>query len=183
MAEKLAVFIPGIGYNTDRPLLYYSRKLTGQLGYTPVCIKYHDMPKKVRGDAGMLEKALKIGLKQAKEQLSDIDFSEYEDVLFVGKSIGTVIAALLAEKVSAPSRLILYTPVEATFEPRLGDAIAFIGEADPWSDLNKVKTLAGEQHVPLYTYPGCNHSLECGDVIKDVDTLRAVMKLTEKFIS
>lgn len=45
----------------------------------------------------MLEKAAEIGLAQAKEQLAGIDFGRHEDILFVGKSIGTTAATQLAE--------------------------------------------------------------------------------------
>ena len=37
---KLAVFFPGIGYHTDKPLLYYSRKIAVELGYQTVEVKY-----------------------------------------------------------------------------------------------------------------------------------------------
>ena len=30
---KLAIFFPGIGYHCDKPLLYYSRKLSQECGY------------------------------------------------------------------------------------------------------------------------------------------------------
>ena len=30
---KAAVFFPGIGYHCDKPLLYYSRKLSQECGY------------------------------------------------------------------------------------------------------------------------------------------------------
>lgn len=32
---KLAIFFPGIGYHTDKPLLYYSRKLPDWPVMTP----------------------------------------------------------------------------------------------------------------------------------------------------
>ena len=31
--NKLAVIFPGVGYHTDKPLLYYSKKLAFQNGY------------------------------------------------------------------------------------------------------------------------------------------------------
>ncbi|MDO4961504.1 MAG: hypothetical protein Q4E57_06595 [Eubacteriales bacterium] len=33
MNRRIAIFFPGIGYNADKPLLYYSRKLTAKYGY------------------------------------------------------------------------------------------------------------------------------------------------------
>ena len=44
--KKLAVFIPGIGYTVDRPLLYYSGKLSAQMGYEPKRLIFTGFPKK-----------------------------------------------------------------------------------------------------------------------------------------
>ena len=40
MAEKkkLAVFFPGTGYHTDKPLFYYSRKIAITQGFETLCI-------------------------------------------------------------------------------------------------------------------------------------------------
>lgn len=187
MSKKIAVFFPGIGYNVDKPLMYYSRKLAAQAGCTEICISYQNMPGKIMGDPVMLKKAISIGFDQAVEQLSDTDFSQYDEILFFGKSIGTAVAVRYAANLSTDqtkrTRLILYTPVEATFESDVKNAIAFIGDADPWSDLSSVKTMANRCNVPLHIYPGCNHSLEAGSAVKDIETLSEVIEMTSKFIT
>ena len=33
MKKKLAVFFPGVGYNCDKPLLYYTKKLAKEHGF------------------------------------------------------------------------------------------------------------------------------------------------------
>lgn len=35
--RKLAVFFPGTGYHTDKPLFYYSRKIAAAKGYEALC--------------------------------------------------------------------------------------------------------------------------------------------------
>ena len=42
--SKLAVFFPGIGYNVDRPLMYYSRKIASKLGYEIRLLPYGGFP-------------------------------------------------------------------------------------------------------------------------------------------
>ena len=37
-------------------------------------------------------------------------------------------------------------------------------------------------HVPLYTYPGCNHSLECSSWKRNIEILGKVMELTETYM-
>ena len=45
--KKLAVIFPGVGYHTDKPLLYYSKKLASRNGYEIVEVPYGKFPKGV----------------------------------------------------------------------------------------------------------------------------------------
>ena len=45
--KKIAVLFPGIGYNCDKPLLYYSRRLAQNAGYDSI---YCGQPVKVKYD-------------------------------------------------------------------------------------------------------------------------------------
>ncbi len=180
--KKLAVIFPGMGYHKDKPLLYYSSRLVQGKGYEILNIEYHDLPEKIRGDAAMMKTAADIAYEQAEEQLKGVSFSGYEDILFIGKSIGTVIAAKYVHEHDLYARQIWYTPVEATFAFDSKNAIAFIGEADPWSDLNNIKKMAEEQRIALWTYPECNHSLESPDVIQNIEYMKDVMRLSKEFI-
>ena len=56
--KKLAVFFPGIGYTNDKPLLYYSRKLAEERGYEVICMEYHDLPEKIKGNKEKMIQAL-----------------------------------------------------------------------------------------------------------------------------
>ena len=132
--SKLAVVFPGIGYTVDKPLLYYSRRLAADAGYEIKLLPYAGFPKKVKGDTGRMAESYRIALEQSKEMLSDTDFSMYEEILFIGKSIGTIAAAQLASEspVSSRIRLVLYTPLKETFSFPFGEALVFTGSADPW---------------------------------------------------
>lgn len=180
--KKLTVFFPGIGYTNDKPLLYYSRKLAAEYGYEVVCTEYYDLPEKIRGDREKMLQAHRMAFEQSRELLKEINFAAYDQVVFIGKSIGTIIAVQYAAEYVPSARLVLYTPLEATFSFDIKDAVAFLGDEDPWSEPGKVKHLAEEKHVPLYTYPGCNHSLECSSVIENIEILSEVMKLTEDYM-
>ncbi|MCR4616666.1 MAG: alpha/beta hydrolase [Lachnospiraceae bacterium] len=180
--KKLAIISPGIGYNKDKPLLYYATKLVKSLGYEVIHIEYKDLPADAKGDVAMMEKAAKVAFSQAEEQLKDIAFSDYEKVVFIGKSIGTVVIAAYVYYHKVKAAQVWYTPVEATFQFDPKDVTAFIGDADPFSDITIVKDKAKACGVKLYTYERCNHSLETGDVKVDIKNLGEVMKLTEDYL-
>ncbi|MCR4702098.1 MAG: hypothetical protein K5665_00355 [Saccharofermentans sp.] len=77
--KKLAVIFPGAGYNKDRPLLYYSREILEKEGYEIINIEWEDY--------------VKTRYDQASEVLDNIDFEEYDDIVFVCKSIGTEVSS------------------------------------------------------------------------------------------
>ena len=182
MEKKLAIILPGIGYHKDKPLLYYATKLVAQLGYEVIHISYEDMPTKIQGDASMMCRTTEIAFAQTEKQLSDMDFSAYTEVLFIGKSIGTVAAAKYVSDYRINAKQLWYTPVEATFSFDSQNVLAFIGDADPWSDLDVIREKVSKMEVSLYNYPGCNHSLECENVEQNLYVLQDVMARSQAFI-
>ena len=95
-SHKLAVIFPGIGYTADKPLLYFSRRIAVDNGYETRIMDYKGFPPKVKGDRNRMEESFFIALRQAEEMLAGVDFAEYDDVVFIGKSIGTIVAAKIA---------------------------------------------------------------------------------------
>ena len=93
--SRLAVFFPGIGYTVDKPLMHYSRRLAAGLGYDVKPLPYSGFPPKILGDANKKLASFEIALNQSLEMLSETDMSAYEDILFVGKSIGTIVGAFV----------------------------------------------------------------------------------------
>ena len=184
--KKLAVFFPGIGYTADKPLLYYSRKLAAELSYEVLTLSYGDFPKKPKGDPEKLKACFRLAADQAAEQLEEVRWKHYDEIVFVAKSIGTAVAADLAAKCPVKERIrfVLYTPVEELFSFPLGEAVAFTGGADPWvgGAESRVPALCRERGIPCLLIPGANHSLETGDLHTDLQTIIAVMESTGRFL-
>ena len=183
--KRLAVFFPGIGYTVDKPLMHYSRRLAEKHGFEIRPLPYNGFPKKVKGDKTKMQESYKIALKQTKEMLSDIDFEDFDDILFVGKSIGTIVAAKIASKSSVRDRIrfIYYTPLEETFSFPIQDAIVFTGSADPWVDAGRIPALCKELGIPCSVIPNANHSLETLDPEQDTLTLQKIMSETEQYMA
>ncbi len=180
--KKLAVILPGIGYTCDRPLLYYGGKLAQGLGWEVVRVPYGGFPEKVRGDAEKMRQSAEMALAQTEEMLRDVDWKRYGQILFISKSVGTVVAAAYAHAHRLSCHHLLFTPVEATFAVPVGNAIAFHGTADPWVATETLTRLCREADIPLYITENANHSLETGDVPLDIRNLQAVMARAEAFM-
>lgn len=180
---KIAIFFPGIGYHCDKPLLYYSRKIAQEYGYEEVVtLSYSYDGGNIRGNEAKMQDAFEKLYEQAEKSLEKIDFNQYSEILFVSKSVGTIIASAYAEKYDLKCRQIMYTPLKQTYGFKHDKAIAFIGTADPWSDVPDVIRLSQEQGVSIDIYDDANHSLETKDTLNNLEILKSVMKRTYSFL-
>ena len=180
--KKLAVIFPGIGYHTDKPLLYYSKKLAGEREYEIIEVKYGKMPSGVKGNAKKMREAFALALQYATEQLAAVCFADYDDVLFVSKSVGTAVAAAYAKDNHIAARQVYYTPVAESFEAITQAGIVFHGTADPWADTAVIKTECEKRDLPLYLTEQANHSMETGNVGRDLVILREIMEQTAAYM-
>lgn len=180
---KLAVIFPGIGYHCDKPLLYYSSKAAKQLGYEMIRISYSNMPEGVKGFPEKMRLAFEIALAQTEEQLKNVALTEYEELLFISKSIGTAVASAYEQKHGIEPRNIFYTPVEETFGFGIHKGIAFCGTADPWAESSMTAEKCREQGIELYITENADHSLETGNAAADIETLRQVISKSIGYIN
>ena len=184
--SKLAVFFPGIGYTADKPLLYYSQKLARRAGYATKVLNYGGFPPKIEGDKDRMMRSFEIALAQAEEMLADVDMTSFEDIVFIGKSIGTIAAAAIASKSPAKDkiRFVMYTPLQETFLFPIVDAIAFTGSNDQWTGRaeSPIRRLCEERGLPCTLIEGGNHSLECGDPAVDVKNLEQILSETRAYL-
>ena len=178
---KIVCLFPGIGYTCDKPLLYYSWKVFASLGWKVVPVPYGGFPSGVKGNAKKMKKCAEMALEQAEDLLKDMDWSRYDAVVFVSKSIGTVVAGSFAARHHIPCRHSLFTPVEATFAFDMKDAVVFHGTSDPWADSDAIRNACRNAGFPLYITENANHSLETGDVESDIDTMKATMKIVREY--
>lgn len=179
---KLAVIFPGVGYHVDKPLLYFSKKLAKDSGYSVVDVSYGNFPSGVKGSKEKMEAAFLSALEQAEEILKDIDFSQYEDILFISKSVGTGVASAYAGKHELKTRNVYYTPVGESFRFMKQGGIVFHGTNDGWVETELVKAECQKSGFPLYITERGNHSLETGNAMEDLENLKKIMKITQEYI-
>ena len=185
--KNIVIIFPGLGYTADKPLLYYGLKVACECGYREYRkVSFAPLDKSnIRGNETAMMAAFDRLYKQAEEQLADIDWQMYDDVLFLSKSIGTIIAcAYAAEHGIKNVKHVLYTPLKYTYRYGAQKAIAFIGTADAWSDYREVVALSEKAGVPIRVFENCNHSLEAADDAEgNIGRLAEIMKTTKEFTS
>ena len=184
--KKIAVMFPGVGYTCRKPLLYYTASAAEEEGYETIRLDYGEDIHSFRGRSmEELGPVIETALHRVLPVLRDIRWEAYEDVLFVSKSIGTVVACRAAQELGIQAYQFLMTPILATL-PYLGrvQGVFFAGTKDPYIPSEMVRNAAKEHpEMAVGIYEGCNHSLEKpGDVLTGLDNLREVVAVLKKHL-
>ena len=181
--RKLAIFFPGTGYHTDKTLFYYSRKIAAAKGYEVLCIIYGELPEpKEKNEVPVWDEVVNTAIIRAKEQLKKVKFQDFDRVVFVSKSIGTVVAASVDREWKLCADHIFYTPVSESFQVMGDKGIVFHGTADPLAYTAEVIEECKKRSLPLQLIDKGNHSLETGNPVKDIIILKNVMEITEDYL-
>ncbi|WP_027421590.1 hypothetical protein [Lachnobacterium bovis] len=186
--KSLVVLFPGVGYTCDKPLLYYTGKLFVQDGYEIKKLSYCGFQKNIKDDKEKMNHAYELVKNQTLEQLKDVNWDEYEKVIFISKSIGTVGASsffkYLSDKKIIKKDLkisnIFLTPLEETFKYVIEKSgVVVIGDKDQWSDYTKIIELSKKYKLSSYVIENANHSLENSDIINNLEIIAKVVKIVD----
>ncbi len=184
--SRRAVVFSGVGYTKDKPLLYYATDLLASQGYELSYVDFSGIPwsKEQLKDPKHFKEILGECLKRAENVLADVDLDGAESVLFVSKSIGTVVATAYAKMKSLDAKQILLTPLEAIrnfVEEENG--LVFYGNADPFAEADVIAQICKEKHLEAHCLENTNHSLETGDVMTNIENLKRVMQIIEDLVA
>lgn len=185
MKKGIAVLFPGIGYTNDRPLLYYSKKIVKEIGFDCVEINYSISEKimEIKNNTDKMKECFQSAMQQTERKLSDINFQDYERVVFIAKSIGTVIAACYDSSNKIDAENVILTPLPQTFDYlKNNSGIIFHGSTDPWCETNIVEKASDDLDIKLFKIENANHSLETGNIITDIENLEKIIKEIRKFV-
>ncbi len=175
MKKGLLILLPGIRYSVDCPLLYYTRIAYSYAGYEVIPVDDYGVKETDDLDA-FADKAAKNLVKR----LSDVDFEDYEQVIFAEKSVGTVIGMMLEDMLKLDNIThILYTPLEAIYAYLNTDrSIAGVacGTDDKHIEIKALRAACKKLQLPLVEIKNTGHRLEGGkDVTKDISAIAQVI--------
>ncbi len=183
MSRKLAVFFPGRKYSVDCPLLYFADFTCSLKGYERAYLHYarHREDKGTTTVPEDIEnaKAYVTATIQAKE------LNEYDEVVFISKSIGTALAGYIREELKLKNIKNVYlTPLPETL-PYIEskDSIVIAGTKDGFLDKDTLKNFCDENKVQLYQFEGLGHSMETDDVKESLDILGEIADIINEFLS
>lgn len=177
--KKLMVEFPGRNYSTDKPLLYYAGKVFEEKDYEVIRLNYNF---KLLGDKDDIEGLIEEAKPYIIKVLDKVDFSEYEDIVFISKSMGTTLAGYFEERYKIKVRHIYLTPVQSALKyMKRGKCIVVAGKNDKILDNRRLKIYCVEQDVALQQFDNVGHSLESDDINTTFAILMVIVKLYKGF--
>lgn len=169
MSRKIVISFPG-GRGNEVPLLYFGAKHFENQGYEKLFVNH---PLSGEDDFEAI-------YENAKRTLDKVTFGEYEQVVFVAKSLGTVVACRLKEELQIPAELILFTPLEETLPYiRATNQIRLVaaGETDRFLESARLQEFCEKEGIPYYIEPGVGHRMEIkGNLERDLEILGNVLR-------
>lgn len=152
MGKKIVISFPG-ARGCEIPLLYFGAKHFEDQGYEKRFVAY----------PGKREITLENVLNNALEVLRDLDWNEYEDVVFVAKSLGTVVSGMIKEMLGIPARLVLFTPLEETlpYIRRDNDVLLVaMGDRDHFLSADRLAQHCENEGIVYHIEEGVGHRME-----------------------
>lgn len=154
MKKGIVVIFPG-GKGSELPILYFCAKKYVDNGWDKMFVT---MP---QGEMDFEAKYTYV-----KDFVSKLDFSEYEDIIFIAKSIGTVHAAKVREELQIDASLILFTPIEETLpylKKRNNIIFVAAGNKDRHLESNRLQAICEAEKLPYHIESGVGHRMELKD--------------------
>ena len=152
LKKGIVVVFPG-SRGTEIPLLYYGSKHFEDIGYEKLFIDY----------SMISQPSFETVFENAYNILKNMNWAEYEEVVFIGKSLGTVVACKIKERLQVPAKLILFTPLEETllFIHKDNDVLLVaIGDEDPWLSSTVLLEHCKINEVTCHVEHGVGHRME-----------------------
>lgn len=188
--DNLAVVFPGLRYNCDKPLLYYTTQILIQHRYDVLQLRA-DYKSREFKNLSKAEQTIQL-IEDGKSLLnSGLQARSYSNILIAGKSLGTIIMAFILnenhELLSA--RTIWLTPlmhfptVSQAIVETTGPAFVVGSNTDTTFGIEPVSRLQSMTNVVVHTVQDANHSLEIpGDPLRSLQTLIQVAENLNKFL-
>ena len=181
--RKLAVFFPGWRHSTDRALLYYPEKLCRNLGYETVLLHY-DYPRDRKTENFSFEQTEEQAWKTVQTELDSRKLNDYQEILFVSKSMGTVLAGKAEREYGLTGvRHCFLTPLPQTVKYfKEQGQLVVAGTKDPYFPVEDLESVCEKREMRYYLVENVGHNLEVDEIQGTLWILTEVMRQIENFI-
>ncbi|MET3696807.1 hypothetical protein SAMN05877753_101618 [Bacillus oleivorans] len=189
--RKLAILLPGAGYNTKMPIFYYTTSLFLELGFDVLLINYDFSGKeyeKVSNDE--LFRCVRKDVLAGYEKVNPGE--NYQDFVIAGKSLGTIAMATLFDekKEIGQAKSIWLTPLihnDYVFNHMSNakqKSLAVIGTEDFCYREERWTILKQMSNFETLLIDRADHSLDRkGDVLSSIEALKETIEQMRRFVT
>ncbi|WP_379146444.1 hypothetical protein [Paenibacillus sp. sgz500992] len=180
-AKALAVVFPGKDYSVERSLLDYAAKVAREHGCDLLLLEYGYQSAR----ADLKREDMDIVIEECKAAIAALPaLPEYEQLLFISKSMGTVIAGRVAAEMGVQqktSHLYLTPLVDSIPWIKQSRGSMIYGGSDPLFNEQHSAEITGLQNIRVYRIDDANHALEVGSVNESLAVLLVIINFYHEF--
>ena len=168
MGKKIVFSFPG-SRGTEIPLLYFGAKYYEDKDYEKVFISH---PSSGNDLESLYE--------NTKSIITSFNLKEYDDIVFVAKSMGTVVACRIKEEMNINASLVLFTPIADTLPfIKRENQIVLVAASNNDRHLESeiLCNLCERENVSYYIEQNVGHRMEVkNDIEKNLQVIKNVIK-------
>ncbi|WP_449600134.1 hypothetical protein [Paenibacillus sp. Marseille-Q9583] len=177
-SKALAVIFPGKNYSAERPLLDYAAKAAREHHCDVLLLEYGYQSARV----GFKRDEMIILIQECKAAIASLP--EYKKILFISKSVGSVLAGRIAEELEIQKKTshLYITPLpEAIPLIQQSRGTVIYGGSDPLFSEQLSSEISGLHHLKVYRIDDANHSLEVEQVNESLAILLVIINFYHEF--
>lgn len=160
MKSGIVVCFPGTGFTCKEALFERIASDFSARGYEIVRLDFSHIPFR---EIETLEEAVALAQRAVKRQLLHVLFSDYTDVVFVSKSLGTILAAQYERDNELTPRHVYLTPLNKTLmlvRPESRVIAMVLGTQDRFLTGRALMSFCEPRNITCCLIEGVNHSLK-----------------------
>ncbi|MGJ7912437.1 alpha/beta hydrolase [Neobacillus sp. LXY-1] len=182
--DSLTIILPGTGYTTQKPLLYFSTSASLQKGFDVLQVNYEYSKEEL---SLLSEQEFTADVIAVIEPI--LKNERYSKINIIAKSIGTIALTYLLDNLIFETAMTIWlTPLlqrDDVFNALLNSSnkgLLIIGDRDHCYIEERYKELKSNNNISLKLIEGVNHSLEFeGNIFNSIDALKKVINLIYEF--
>lgn len=171
--SKLVVLFPGKNYPCDKPSLHYAGISAIQSGFDLLVLEYGYQAARTDLDIKDLPRVI----EESEKSINRI-VNNYERVVFISKSLGTIVAGEIHRRIGIPIKHIYLTPIKDTVEYiNSTEGITIYGTKDDFFNNEMAEKIKISNNRRIVKIPNANHSLETNNVDESILILRSLANI------
>lgn len=186
-SETLVIALPGLGYTLEKSLLDYSKQLVLDLKLDYLGVEYGFQISREKFNKSDENDIRELFLESLDIIFSALELRKYKNIVFIGKSLGTVLQNKLRKEVEKRFEVniknIYLTPINETLEEELDlNGLVITGTNDSLISLDNLEKIKLEK-IKITEIDGAGHSL-CikGNVIESIRALEIIINNIKEYI-